>query len=179
MSPEQIRLAKENYGLYFWFLNKHPFLGESTLLIELYEDKILDGFLRGCKGFDASLGFLPATYITKCMYNARAHFFNSNMYKRESTDKVGGEDIEELINSISAIDDASDEVADKEKNRKAVDELLGTIKDDKTRTMIEMRFGLNGHIQSTYKDIGKEFNLSKQRVEQIVKEFVRRFNPDF
>ena len=179
MTPEQAELVKENYGLYFWFLGRYPLLNGSTFLIEIYEDKILDGFLRGCRRFDSSFGFLPATYLTRCMYNARAHFFKSNMYKQESADKVGGEDIEELINNISAVEDTSGELAEKEKDRKTVDELLGTIKDDKTRKMIEMRFGLNGYRETTYKDIGKEFNLSKQRVEQIVKEFLRQYNPDF
>lgn len=179
MTPEQAELAKENYGLYFWFLGKHPLLNASTFLTEIYEDKILDGFLRGCKGFNPSFGFLPATYLTRCMYNAKSHFFSSLLFCRESADKIGGNDIEELINSISAIDDMSNETEDRENNRKAVDDILSTVKDSKTRKMIEMRFGLNGHKETTYKDIGKEFNLSKQRVEQIVKEFLRQYNPDF
>lgn len=179
MTPEQVELAKEYYGLYFWFLNKHPFKNETTFLTEIYEDKILDGFLRGCKGFDASFGFLPTTYLTRCMYNARTSFFKSLLFYRESADMIGGEDTEVLINSISAVDASSTETEDRENNRKAVDDILSSVNDSKTRKMIEMRFGLNGHKETTYKDIGKEFNLSKQRVEQIVKGFLRQYNPDY
>lgn len=179
MTEEQSDIAKRNYGLYFWFLNKMPLRHESTLLIEIYEDKILDAFLRACKGFNPALGFKESTYITRCLYHARSHFFDSLMYRRETVNKAGGKEVEEMINGMTQIECTLEDIETRESNSRTVEELLGTIQDEKTRAMVEMRFGLNGHKESTYKDIGIAFNLSKQRAEQIVKEFLRRFNPDY
>lgn len=38
---------------------------------------------------------------------------------------------------------------------------------ERTRTILEMRFGINGHSEHTLDDISKELNISRERVRQI------------
>jgi len=44
---------------------------------------------------------------------------------------------------------------------------LGRMANERERTILEMRFGINGHEQHTLEEVGKKLRLSRERVRQI------------
>lgn len=57
--------------------------------------------------------------------------------------------------------------------RDDINEALETLS-DKEREIIEMRFGLNGAIPMSLKEIGELYNLTKERIRQIEKKAIER-----
>lgn len=50
---------------------------------------------------------------------------------------------------------------------------------EKERKIIEMRFGLNNHKPLSLKEIGEEFNLTKERIRQIEKAVLKRLSDSY
>jgi RNA polymerase primary sigma factor len=57
--------------------------------------------------------------------------------------------------------------------RADINEALQTLS-EKEREIIEMRFGLNGAIPMSLKEIGELYNLTKERIRQIEKKAIER-----
>ncbi len=57
--------------------------------------------------------------------------------------------------------------------RKDINDALETLS-EKEREIIEMRFGLNGAIPMSLKEIGELYNLTKERIRQIEKKAIER-----
>jgi RNA polymerase primary sigma factor len=61
--------------------------------------------------------------------------------------------------------------------RKSLSEVINSILDtlsEKEKTVIEYRFGLNGNKAMSLKEIGKKYNLTKERIRQIEKKALTR-----
>ena len=69
--------------------------------------------------------------------------------------------------------------ATKESLKKDIHNILKTF-DERTRTVIILTYGLEGETAHTFDEIGSELNLSRQRVQQILKEAKKKItsNPD-
>ncbi len=66
-----------------------------------------------------------------------------------------------------------DKIIEKESLRKIINSILDTLS-DKEKNIIESRFGLNGNTALSLKDIGKKYNLTKERIRQIEKKALAR-----
>jgi RNA polymerase primary sigma factor len=67
----------------------------------------------------------------------------------------------------------ADEIVMEKALRKDINEALETLT-EKEREIIEMRFGLNGAIPMSLKEIGELYNLTKERIRQIEKKAIER-----
>lgn len=85
-----------------------------------------------------------------------------------SIDKPVGEDNENSLGSLLVDDMALDpqEVAEQEEIRRVVDEMLKSLGEREQR-ILRMKFGFEGGKQLSMEEIGKEFNLSRERVRQL------------
>ena len=68
---------------------------------------------------------------------------------------------------------SADEIVMEKALRKDINEALETLT-EKEREIIEMRFGLNGAIPMSLKEIGELYNLTKERIRQIEKKAIER-----
>lgn len=66
-----------------------------------------------------------------------------------------------------------DKIIEKESLKKIINSILDTLS-DKEKNIIESRFGLNGNTALSLKDIGKKYNLTKERIRQIEKKALAR-----
>jgi RNA polymerase primary sigma factor len=67
------------------------------------------------------------------------------------------------------VDDAAEDpqdVAEREEIRRVVDEMLKSLGEREQR-ILRMKFGFEGGKQLSMEEIGKEFNLSRERVRQL------------
>lgn len=66
-----------------------------------------------------------------------------------------------------------DEIAIEKSLKDDINSVLGTLS-EKEASIIEYRYGLNGHSPMSLKDIGDRFNLTKERIRQIEKKAIKR-----
>jgi RNA polymerase primary sigma factor len=85
-----------------------------------------------------------------------------------SIDKPLGDDNEASLGEL-LIDDAAEDpqdVAEREEIRRVVDEMLKSLGEREQR-ILRMKFGFETGKQLSMEEIGKEFNLSRERVRQL------------
>lgn len=94
-----------------------------------------------------------------------------NKWKIASLDKeINGDDEDATLGSF-IVDDrivSPEEEYCMKETKEALEELLGTL-NEKEKTVISYRFGLNGEKAKSLSEIGEIVNLSKERVRQIEK----------
>jgi len=66
-----------------------------------------------------------------------------------------------------------DKIIERESLRKIINSILETLS-EKEKNIIENRYGLNGHNALSLKEIGKKYNLTKERIRQIEKKALSR-----
>lgn len=91
-----------------------------------------------------------------------------NQHTKSLNDKVGTSSNMELSEFIEGGVFSFEKDIENEYNKKLVDSLLVGI-DEKTREMIEHYYGLNGKTEMTLQDIGEKYEITKERVRQIIK----------
>ncbi len=68
---------------------------------------------------------------------------------------------------------APDEAANQTMLREQLEEILDTLSDREKR-VLELRFGLNDGVPKTLEDVGKEFNVTRERIRQIEAKAIRK-----
>lgn len=131
------------------------------------------GLIKGINSFDLSKNFKLATYVARCIENEIL------MYLR-STKKLGaevylnepiGKDKDDNVVTLQEIlenDDRNieDEVDLKFKIRKLYQKIKQILK-DREKTIIELRFGLNGDSPKTQHEIASMMGISRSYVSRI------------
>lgn len=128
------------------------------------------GLIKGINSFEASKGVRLATYVARCIDNEIL------MYLR-STKKLGAEvyledpigkdkdDNTVTLQEVLENDDRSieEEVDLKFKVKKLYEKMKDVLK-DREKTIIELRFGLNGSKPKTQHEIAKDMGISRSYV---------------
>lgn len=137
-----------------------------------FDDLLAAGFLplmRAVDLFDVSRGFRFSTYAT---WAVRNHLLRVRKQRHadQSRFRTGEDSVIRKHLDEAEPDDAPPDASD---NRR-VGDLLRSL-DDRERTIVEARFGLNGHHRGrTFKEIGELVGLSKERVRQLVHRALER-----
>jgi RNA polymerase sigma factor (sigma-70 family) len=74
---------------------------------------------------------------------------------------------------LAGDDDVEREVALSDLSTK-LKKCLSVLKDRRRRYIVEHVFGVNGKKEMTYGELGKKYGISKQRVEQLLKDSLKR-----
>ena len=143
------------------------------------------GLIKGINSFNISKGARLSTYISRCIENEIL------MYLR-STKKLGAEVyLEDTIgkdkddNSVTLKEvlennekNIEDEVDLKLKVKKLYNKIKEVLK-DREKTIIELRFGLNGDKPKTQKQIAKMMGISRSYVSRIEKRAITKILREF
>lgn len=143
------------------------------------------GLIKGINSFNISKGARLSTYISRCIENEIL------MYLR-STKKLGAEVyLEDTIgkdkddNSVTLKEvlennekNIEDEVDLKLKVKKLYDKIKEILK-DREKTIIELRFGLNGDKPKTQKQIAKMMGISRSYVSRIETKAIGKLAQEF
>lgn len=90
-----------------------------------------------------------------------------------SPSQSSGRDDTELCDLIQSSDLTPDDAVDLVLRRELIDDVLATL-DYKERTVLELRFGLDGSEFRTLEQVGAELNLSRERIRQIQTKALRK-----
>ena len=143
------------------------------------------GLIKGINSFEASKGVRLATYVARCIDNEIL------MYLR-STKKLGAEvyledpigkdkdDNTVTLQEVLENDDRSieEEVDLKFKVKKLYEKMKDVLK-DREKTIIELRFGLNGSKPKTQHEIAKDMGISRSYVSRIETKAIGKLAKEF
>ena len=131
------------------------------------------GLIKGINSFDSSKGVRLATYVSRCvdneilMYLRSIKKLNSEFYLEEPIGKDKDDNtitLQEILESNNR--PIEDEVDLKFKIKRLYEKIREILK-DREKTIIELRFGLNGDKPKTQKQIAKMMGISRSYVSRI------------
>jgi RNA polymerase primary sigma factor len=89
---------------------------------------------------------------------------------------VGDEEQSALLHFLTdESEPLPDEVAEVELRKETLREILATLS-SRARTVLELRYGLNGEHPRTLEEIGRTLNVSRERIRQIEKASLNQLN---
>ena len=143
------------------------------------------GLIKGINSFNLDKNIKLATYTSRCIENEILMFlrsrkkFNSEVYLNEPIGKDKADNVitlqEVLENNERNIED---EVDLKIKIKKLYNKIKTVLK-DKEKFIIELRFGLNGDIPKTQKEIAGMLNISRSYVSRIESKAIGKLAKEF
>ena len=131
------------------------------------------GLIKGINSFDIDKNFKLATYTARCVENEILMYLRSNkkrlndVYLNEPIGKDKDDNVVTLQEVLENNDkNIEDEVDLKIKIKKLYEKIKKVLK-DREKTIIELRFGLDGQKPKTQKEIAKMMNISRSYVSRI------------
>ena len=142
------------------------------------------GLIKGINSFDPDKGVRLATYASRCIDNEILMYFRN---KRKSALDISFDDpIEQdgdgnpltLMDIISEDDNILDQICLK-KNVKKLYKFIEEIEDPREKSIIIMRYGLDGNKPLTQSEIAKLFGISRSYVSRIETKSLKKLRKRF
>ncbi len=131
------------------------------------------GLIKGINSFNVNKNIKLSTYISKCIDNEILMFLrsskklNSEVYLEEPIGKDKDDNTITLKEILENEDKPiEEEIELKLKIKKLYEKIKTTLK-DREKTIIELRFGLNGKEPKTQNEIAKNMGISRSYVSRI------------
>ena len=142
------------------------------------------GLIKAVNSFDSTKGVRLATYASRCIENEILMFFRSR--KKSSLDISLDEPIETdaegnpltLIDIISIEDNVADECITKS-NITLLHKFINEIKNERERSVIIMRYGLDGNEPKTQNEIAAMYGISRSYVSRLETKIIRKLRKKF
>lgn len=131
------------------------------------------GLIKGINSFNAEKNIKLSTYISKCidneilMYLRSSKRLNSEVYLEEPIGKDKDDNTITLKEILENDEKPIDEEIELKLNIKKLYDKIKTILKERERTIIELRFGLNGKEPKTQNEIAKNMGISRSYVSRI------------
>ena len=131
------------------------------------------GLIKGINSYNPNKAIKLSTYISKCIDNEILMYFRSN--KKNSTevyleDPIGKDKDDNTVRLGEVLENndkpIEEEVDLKMKIGKLYEKIKKVLK-NRERTIIELRFGLNGKEPKTQKEIARDMGISRSYVSRI------------
>ena len=131
------------------------------------------GLIKGINSFNADKNIKLSTYISKCidneilMYLRSSKRLNQEVYLEEPIGKDKDDNTITLKEILENDEKPIDEEIELKLNIKKLYEKIKTILKERERTIIELRFGLNGKEPKTQNEIARNMGISRSYVSRI------------
>ena len=143
------------------------------------------GLIKGINSFNVDKGSKLSTYVSRCidneilMYLRSTKKLNAEIYLNEPIGKDKDDNVvtlQEVLENDSR--NIEDEVDLKMKIKKLYQK-IGEVLKDREKTIIELRFGLDGHKPKTQHEIAELMGISRSYVSRIEKKAIGKLNKEF
>ena len=125
------------------------------------------GLIKGINSYDSKKSIKLSTYISKCIENEILMYLRSSKKLNDPIGKDKDDNTVTLKEVLENDDKPIDEEVDlKLKISRLYDKVKKVLK-ERERTIIELRFGLNGVNPRTQKEIAKDLGISRSYVSRI------------
>jgi len=131
------------------------------------------GLIKGINSFDMSKNFKLATYVARCieneilMYLRSTKKYSSEIHLNEPIGKDKDDNIVTLQEVLENNDRTIEDEVDLKFKIKKLYEKMKTVLKDREKTILELRFGLNGDKPKTQNEIAKTIGISRSYVSRI------------
>lgn len=131
------------------------------------------GLIKGINSYDSKKSIKLSTYISKCieneilMYLRSSKKLNSEVYLEDPIGKDKDDNTVTLQEILENDERPIDEEVDMKMKISKLYEKVKNVLKSRERTIIELRFGLNGKEQKTQKEIANNMGISRSYVSRI------------
>ena len=131
------------------------------------------GLIKGINSFNIEKGAKLSTYVSRCidneilMYLRSSKKINSEVYLNDPIGKDKDDNVVTLEEVLENDERNVDEVVDLKMKIKELYSKMKNILKDRERTIIELRFGLDGREPKTQNEIAKSMGISRSYVSRI------------
>lgn len=142
------------------------------------------GLVKAVDTYSYSKSVKLATYAAKCIENEilmilrsnKKYSKNTSLFESIGIDKDGSEI--SLIDILPSSEPSVQDTYDKKLKINALKKYL-EILDDREMRIISLRYGLDGEIEHTQKEISKKYNISRSYVSRIEKRALTKLLSEF
>lgn len=142
------------------------------------------GLIKGINSFKVNKGARLSTYVSRCIDNEILMYFratkklNSEVYLNEPIGKDKDDNVitlqEVLENEGKSVEDS----VDLKMKIKLLYEKMKSILKDRERTILELRFGLDGHKPKTQIEIAEQMGISRSYVSRIETKAINKLSKE-
>ena len=143
------------------------------------------GLIKGINSFEASKGVRLATYVARCIDNEILMFLRSTkklgaeVYLEDPIGKDKDDNTVTLQEVLENDERSIEEEVDLKFKIKKLYEKMKEVLKDREKTIIELRFGLNGTKPKTQHEIAKDMGISRSYVSRIETKAIGKLSKEF
>lgn len=143
------------------------------------------GLIKGIKSFDADKGARLSTYVSRCidneilMYLRSIKKLNAEVYLNDTIGKDKDDNVVTLEEVLENDDKSIEEIIDLKMKIKKLYQKMKNVLKDRERTIIELRFGLNGQKPKTQHEIAESMGISRSYVSRIETKAIGKLSEEF
>ena len=143
------------------------------------------GLIKGINSFKPEKGARLSTYVSRCIDNEiLMHFratkkLNNEVYLNEPIGKDKDDNVVTLQEVLENNDRNIEEEVDLKMKIKKLYKKMGEVLKDRERTIIELRFGLDGHKPKTQHEIADMMGISRSYVSRIETKAIGKLGKEF
>ena len=143
------------------------------------------GLIKGINSFNVEKGARLSTYVSRCidneilMYLRSTKKLNSEVYLNDTIGKDKDDNVVTLEEVLENDDKTIDEIVDLKMKVKKLYKKMKEVLKDRERTIIELRFGLNGQKPKTQNEIASSMGISRSYVSRIETKAINKLSKEF
>lgn len=143
------------------------------------------GLIKGINSFNVEKGSKLSTYVSRCidneilMYLRSTKKLNAEVYLNEPIGKDKDDNVVTLQEVLENNDKNIEEEVDLKMKIKKLYKKMGEVLKDRERTIIELRFGLDGRKPKTQHEIADMMGISRSYVSRIETKAIGKLGKEF
>ena len=143
------------------------------------------GLIKGINTYNADKSIKLSTYISKCIDNEILMYFRSTKKQNNEVyldDPIGKDKDDNVITLEDILENDERRVDDEIDLKMKIAKLYSKVKSilkDREKTIIELRFGLNGKKPKTQNEIAKNLGISRSYVSRIETKAIGKLAKEF
>lgn len=142
------------------------------------------GLIKGINSFNVEKGSKLSTYVSRCidneilMYLRSTKKLNAEVYLNEPIGKDKDDNVVTLQDVLENDERNIEDEVDLKMKIKKLYSKIGEILKDREKTIIELRFGLDGNKPKTQHEIASIFGISRSYVSRIETKAISKLNKE-
>lgn len=172
-------LIKHNLRLVAHIVKKYSGAGEADDLISVGSI----GLIKGIQTFEYGKGSQLATYAARCIENEILMYIRANKKHKcnvSLSDTVGSDKDGNDITLIDVLSVPADSVIEEVENKVLMEKIIACVNElpPRERTIITLRYGLNGGMAYTQLQVAEKLQISRSYVSRIEKKVLSKISAE-